>query len=116
MKLPRDVNGSEAVKALRRLGYVDRRPTGSHVILRKESRTVVVPMHRPIKPGTLRGLIEQAGVTVEAFCAALSSPPPWSSRPSRCRPCGSARGAGTVGPRRQGGVGRGRPTQPHPQS
>ncbi len=71
MKLPRDVIGSEAVKALRRLGFVDRRPTGSHAILRKESRTVVVPMHKPIKPGTLRGLIEQAGVTVEAFCAAL---------------------------------------------
>jgi len=32
---------------------------------------VVVPMHKPIKPGTLRGLTEQAGVTVEEFCAAL---------------------------------------------
>jgi hypothetical protein len=32
---------------------------------------VVGPRHQPIKPGTLRGLIEQAGVTVEAFCAAL---------------------------------------------
>jgi hypothetical protein len=31
--------------------------TGSHVILRREHRTVVVPMHRPIKPGTLAGLI-----------------------------------------------------------
>jgi len=76
VKLPRDVIGSEAVKALRRLGFVDRRQTGSHAILRKESRTVVVPMHKPIKPGTLRGLIEQAGVTVAAFGAALSSPPP----------------------------------------
>ena len=76
MKLPRDVIGSEAVKALRRLGFVDRRPTGSHAILRKEGLTVVVPMPQPIKPGTLRGLIEQAGVTVEAFCAALSAPPP----------------------------------------
>ena len=40
-------------------------------MLRKESRTVVGPRHQPIKPGRLRGLIEQAGVTVEAFCAAL---------------------------------------------
>jgi len=63
------VNGFEAVRALRR--FEERRQTGSHVILRKDGKTVVVPMHRPIKPGTLRGVIEQAGVTVEAFCAEL---------------------------------------------
>ncbi len=71
MKLPRDVNGEEAAKALRRLGFVEMRQTGSHRILRKEGRTVVVPMHRPIKPGTLKGLIEQSGVTLEEFVAAL---------------------------------------------
>ena len=37
--------------------------------MRKGSRTVVVPMHRPIKPGTLKGMIEQAGLTVEEFVA-----------------------------------------------
>jgi predicted RNA binding protein YcfA (HicA-like mRNA interferase family) len=71
VKLPRDVNGLDAVRALRRLGFQERRQTGSHVILRREARTVVVPMHRPIKPGTLRGLIEQAGVTLETFRDAL---------------------------------------------
>jgi predicted RNA binding protein YcfA (HicA-like mRNA interferase family) len=71
LKLPRDVNGADAVQALRRLGFEKRRQTGSHAIMRKEGRTVVVPMHRPIKPGTLRGLIEQAGVTVDAFREAL---------------------------------------------
>ncbi|MGA3007294.1 MAG: type II toxin-antitoxin system HicA family toxin [Opitutaceae bacterium] len=71
MKIPRDVNGADAVRALNRLGFEKRRQTGSHVILRRESRTVVVPMHKPIKPGTLRGLIEQAGVTLETFRDAL---------------------------------------------
>jgi predicted RNA binding protein YcfA (HicA-like mRNA interferase family) len=71
MKLPRDVDGEEAAKALRRLGFAEMRQTGSHRIMRKESRTVVVPMHRPIKPGTLKGLIEQAGVTMAEFVAAL---------------------------------------------
>lgn len=53
MKLPRDVNGEAAARALHRLGFEEMRQTGSHRIMRKEGRTVVVPMHRPIKPGTL---------------------------------------------------------------
>lgn len=69
--MPRDVDGIQAVRALCRLGFSDVRQTGSHRILRKEERTVVVPMHRPIKPGTLKGLIEQAGISVEEFVAAL---------------------------------------------
>ncbi len=71
MKIPRDVNGSEAAKALGRLGFAVKRQTGSHLIMRKDGRTVVVPLHKPIKPGTLAGLIEQAGVSVETFCAEL---------------------------------------------
>jgi predicted RNA binding protein YcfA (HicA-like mRNA interferase family) len=71
MKVPRDVNGLEAARALRRLGFEEQRQTGSHLIMRREQRTVVVPMHRPIKPGTLKGLIEQAGVTLEDFVAEL---------------------------------------------
>ena len=71
MKIPRDVNGTEAVRALKRLGFEFQRQTGSHVILRHGPRTVVVPQHQPIKPGTLKGLIEQAGLTVEEFVAQL---------------------------------------------
>jgi predicted RNA binding protein YcfA (HicA-like mRNA interferase family) len=71
VRIPRDVNGTEAARALRRIGFEEKRQSGSHLIMRKGGRTVVVPMHKPIKPGTLAGLIEQAGVTVEAFCAEL---------------------------------------------
>lgn len=67
MKLPRDVSGGQAVRALLRLGFVEQRQTGSHRILRGGNRTVVVPMHKPIKPGTLKGLLEQAGVSLEEF-------------------------------------------------
>lgn len=59
------------MKALRRLGYVEQRQTGSHLIMRKNGCTVVVPMLKPIKSGTLKGLIEQAGVGIEAFCGEL---------------------------------------------
>jgi predicted RNA binding protein YcfA (HicA-like mRNA interferase family) len=71
MKIPRDVNGTEAARALRRTGFEMLRQTGSHLIMRKGSRTVVVPQHKPIKPGTLKGMVEQAGLTMEGFVALL---------------------------------------------
>jgi predicted RNA binding protein YcfA (HicA-like mRNA interferase family) len=67
VKIPRDVNGAEAVRALKRCGFVQLRQTGSHLIMRSGSRTVVVPQHKPLKPGTLKGIIEQAGLTLEEF-------------------------------------------------
>ncbi len=51
MRLPRDVTGDQAVRALRRLGFREVRQTGSHRIL--------------------KGSIEQAGLTVEEFAAEL---------------------------------------------
>jgi predicted RNA binding protein YcfA (HicA-like mRNA interferase family) len=71
VKILRDVNGVEAVRALKRLGFIQLRQTGSHLILRKENRTVVVPQHKPLKPGTLKGIIEQAGLTLEQFVKEL---------------------------------------------
>jgi len=71
VKIPRDVNGLEAVRALKRFGFTSIRQTGSHLIMRKDSLTVVVPQHKPLKPGTLKGLIEQAGLTVEDFVKKL---------------------------------------------
>jgi predicted RNA binding protein YcfA (HicA-like mRNA interferase family) len=69
-KLP-DVSGKEARRALERLGFVFKRQRGSHVILRRDNRACVVPMHREISRGTLKGVLEQAGVTVEDFINAL---------------------------------------------
>ena len=67
MKIPRDVNGVEVVRALKRLGFVSVRQTGSPLIMRRDNLTVVVPQHKPLKPGTLKGVIEQAGLTLEEF-------------------------------------------------
>ena len=69
-KLP-NVSGEEAVKALRRLGFLLLRQRGSHAILRRGSQGCVVPMHREISQGTLRGVLKQAGVTEEEFRSAL---------------------------------------------
>lgn len=62
-----DVSGDEAVKALKRLGFVFLRQKGSHAILRRDNRGCVVPMHREINRSTLKGVLEQAGVTLEEF-------------------------------------------------
>lgn len=71
MKLPRDLSGAEVVRTLRRFGYIQIRQSGSHLILRRENRTVVVPQHKPLKPGTLKSIIEQAGLTLEQFVLEL---------------------------------------------
>ena len=72
MKLPADVHGTDAVKALRRMGFATDHQTGSHHIMRgTDGRIIVVPMHRSIKRGTLSGLLRQSGVSVEEFVDAL---------------------------------------------
>jgi len=61
MKLPRDVNGAELVKALRKLGYEVTRQKGSHVRVTTWTggeHHEVVPAHRPIKPGTLASILK----------------------------------------------------------
>jgi predicted RNA binding protein YcfA (HicA-like mRNA interferase family) len=69
-KLPR-ISGAEAQRALERLGFVKLRQSGSHVIMRRESKGCVVPMHPELKVGTLAGLLRQADVAPEEFIAAL---------------------------------------------
>ncbi len=69
-KLP-VVSGAEATRALQRLGFAVVRQRGSHIVLRKGSSGCVVPNHRELKPGTLAGILKQAGVSPDEFIAAL---------------------------------------------
>lgn len=67
-KLP-VVSGRECVRALQKIGFVVDRQKGSHITLIRESpySRVTVPNHKTIKPGILRSIIRQAGITVEQF-------------------------------------------------
>lgn len=69
-KLPK-LSGREAVKILSRLGFVAKRQRGSHVIMIKISGDqkvgCVVPMHKELKIGTLKGILEQAEIAEEEF-------------------------------------------------
>ena len=69
-KLPH-ISGSEAVRALQRLGFKIMRQKGSHIVMRRGSSGCVVPNHREIKIGTLAGVLRQAGVSAEEFISAL---------------------------------------------
>ena len=67
MKLPTDLSGQELVKVLLRVGFVVNRQRGSHIVLKRGApyARVVVPDHKRIRPGTLRQILNEAGVTVE---------------------------------------------------
>jgi predicted RNA binding protein YcfA (HicA-like mRNA interferase family) len=69
-KLPR-ISGAEVIRALRRLGFEQIRQSGSHVILRRDSKGCVVPLHAEIKVGTLAGVLRQAEISTEEFIRAL---------------------------------------------
>ncbi len=67
MKLPRDVSGAEAVRALRRLGFVVSGQEGSHIRLVKGECRVTIPNHKVLLPKTLQSIVKQAGISVEVF-------------------------------------------------
>lgn len=73
-RLPR-VSGAEAIRALERLGFERVRQRGSHIILKRVGTTevngCVVPLHAELAIGTLRGILKQATVTVDAFLGKL---------------------------------------------
>jgi predicted RNA binding protein YcfA (HicA-like mRNA interferase family) len=71
VKLPRDISGAEALKALERLGFSITRQTGSHVRMAQGNRRVTVPIHRNLVVGTLQSILRQAGVALDDFVNAL---------------------------------------------
>jgi len=69
-RLPR-VSGAQAIRALERLGFVQVRQRGSHVVLKclgaERVAGCVVPLHSELAIGTLRGILKQAGITPKDF-------------------------------------------------
>ena len=65
------VSGAQVLRALERLGFQKVRQSGSHVVMKRESKGCVVPMHSQVKLGTLAGLLRQAEVSAEEFVQAL---------------------------------------------
>jgi len=67
------LSGAELVSALGKLGWVAVCQRGSHVRLKHPDRTtsLVVPLHRELKRGTLAGILRDAGVDRDELRRAL---------------------------------------------
>ena len=72
-KLPTDLSGREIRAALERAGFVFRRQTGSHMVLRRAEpyARVIEPDYKQVRLGTLRRIITDTGLTVEQFMQLL---------------------------------------------
>jgi predicted RNA binding protein YcfA (HicA-like mRNA interferase family) len=61
LKIPTDVTGRRfADHLIRRWEFRELRQTGSHLVLRTETptgRTVSIPAHKPLRPGTFRNVL-----------------------------------------------------------
>jgi predicted RNA binding protein YcfA (HicA-like mRNA interferase family) len=67
-KLP-IISARECISALGKVGFYVVRQKGSHITMRCDNPPgrVTVPNHRTIKPGMLRRIINDAGLTVDEF-------------------------------------------------
>jgi predicted RNA binding protein YcfA (HicA-like mRNA interferase family) len=75
MRLPRDVGGEELAKLLKKYGYETTRQTGSHLrlttILNGEHH-ITIPKHKPLKVGTLSGILVEVSAHLEISREALT--------------------------------------------
>lgn len=64
-------SGRTMCRLLERHGFVEVRQRGSHRIMQlkvgKSTRTVPVPLHKDLKPGTLASIIRQSGLARSLF-------------------------------------------------
>ena len=73
-KLP-SIRARDVARVAQALGFVLDRQRGSHAVYYRASdnRRVVIPMHggKDLKPGTLRGIINDLGLSVDEFVVRL---------------------------------------------
>ena len=61
------LTSAEVCHRLELLGFTVVSQKGSHRKFKKDSHTVIVPMHSEIAKGTLKSILLQAGLTLEDF-------------------------------------------------
>ncbi len=75
MKLPRDVGGEELANLLGKYGYEVTRQTGSHLrltsTLKNTEHHLTIPRHKPLRVGTLSGIVNEVASYLELDRQAL---------------------------------------------
>jgi predicted RNA binding protein YcfA (HicA-like mRNA interferase family) len=78
MALPHNLSYKDVVKALEKAGFSVEGGLKGHLKMKKPKmsaedpvRIVIIPMHTEIATGTLRSIVEQAGLTREQFLQLL---------------------------------------------
>ncbi len=62
------ISSKKLVSAFTSIGYVAVRQTGSHLVLKKEEQSIIIPIHsKEIGPGLLRLILREAGISREEF-------------------------------------------------
>lgn len=67
------LSGAQVIKALERAGFEQVRTKGSHAIMRNAGtgRGATVPLHNPVKRGTLTAILRQLNMSAEDFSSLL---------------------------------------------
>ena len=68
------VNPQKLIEVLQKAGFKVLRQKGSHVIMMNDKKTrIVVPVHpgKDVKPGLIRAIIKEAGLTRDEFIKLL---------------------------------------------
>ncbi|MBI4722630.1 MAG: type II toxin-antitoxin system HicA family toxin [Candidatus Stahlbacteria bacterium] len=65
--MKRVYSGKEVVKALRRIEFVVDHQRGSHIFMHNLERniSVVIPLHKEIRKGTLHNILKKVGITLD---------------------------------------------------
>ena len=75
MKLTRDVGGEELANLLGKYGYEVTRQTGSHLrltsTLKNTEHHLTIPRHKPLRVGTLSGIVNEVASYLELDRQAL---------------------------------------------
>jgi predicted RNA binding protein YcfA (HicA-like mRNA interferase family) len=72
-KIPTDLSGRVLVRALEKVGFVVNPQRGNHIVLRRGNppARVVVPDYKNLRVGTLRTILNTAGLTVDELLKLL---------------------------------------------
>jgi predicted RNA binding protein YcfA (HicA-like mRNA interferase family) len=64
--LSRAFSGQDVSMALRRIGFHIDHQRGSHLFMHnlEKNISVIVPMHKELKKGTLHGILKKAGIRI----------------------------------------------------